>query len=617
MSKTSNKKIIEIAILSIEIGNNQIKSLKIYNNSIPSKLAYNFCLEYNLDYESLKRLTYEIKNLIVESNKKMQKNKSYEKRNGNYNENFIQKKINKSVNQSPKKKHESLNEIKKYNFKDITKSIKRPIEFEFKIKIKKDQNYLDEKSRNNNNIIYKNKKNVININNKEINKSSYLCQTASSRSKIKNQKMKLNKSLENEEKKLNENKINNGEKLYDKCMKMKKLSIEKIKNEINLKQKKELSECTFKPKINGINIKCFKNNAIKKSDKKEQVINKVIDNIKIEEDFQIKKEKPKKRPKTAKKEMPIYEKLYNLHFQKKEEEKNNKENLFKPKINNNYKRNLDNKSFKERQIIYSAKSTERKKNLEKQIYKQYDSKTGQKLFHPCINKNRNKCYKNKYYYLSINKGNKKIKNIIQKSSIFKPNIKSDNIFENVIIKSFKKIFYILDSNYKGEISLFNYDTKNLPNSIKKIIKPILNQIDLTNKVFNETKFINKCKKIYKNLDYYSKKEIYKFSEEEDINTELKDLYIFSRVKTSQDSDRDKDINKLNTFYYFPKNDGINNKENENNNSQNKKLYVNNNYYINGKYSKIYERFYDYKTVYKEKPNKFFYNLIIQRDDIIL
>ena len=89
------------------------------------------------------------------------------------------------------------------------------------------------------------------------------------------------------------------------------------------------------------------------------------------------------------------------------------------------------------------------------------------------------------------------------------------------------------------------------------------------------------------------------------------------MKTSQDSDKDKDINKLNTFYFFPNNDGVNNKENENNNSQNKKLYVNNNYYINGKYSKIYERFYHYKTVYKEKPNKFFYNLIIQRDDIIL
>ena len=47
--ETNYKKIIEIAKLSIEIGNNQTKLLKVYNNSIPSKLAYNFCLEYNLD----------------------------------------------------------------------------------------------------------------------------------------------------------------------------------------------------------------------------------------------------------------------------------------------------------------------------------------------------------------------------------------------------------------------------------------------------------------------------------------------------------------------------------------------------------------------------------------
>ena len=76
-----NNNINEIAILSIEIGNNQTKFLKIYNNSIPSKLAYNFCLEHNLDYESLKRLTYEIKKLITESNKTTQLNKYFEKSN--------------------------------------------------------------------------------------------------------------------------------------------------------------------------------------------------------------------------------------------------------------------------------------------------------------------------------------------------------------------------------------------------------------------------------------------------------------------------------------------------------------------------------------------------------
>ena len=43
-----------------------------------------------------------------------------------------------------------------------------------------------------------------------------------------------------------------------------------VKEDINKEKAKELLECTFKPKINGINIKCFKNNSHKKS--------KILDN---------------------------------------------------------------------------------------------------------------------------------------------------------------------------------------------------------------------------------------------------------------------------------------------------------------------------------------------------
>ena len=77
---------------------------------------------------------------------------------------------------------------------------------------------------------------------------------------------------------------------------------------------------------------------------------------------------------------------------------------------NNYRKNINQKSFRERQKIYSAKSTERKKNLEKQINTKYDSKTGQKLFHPSINKNYyNKNKINSNYSLSLDKRNGKLK----------------------------------------------------------------------------------------------------------------------------------------------------------------------------------------------------------------
>ena len=652
----------EIAILSIEIGNNQMKYLKIYNNSIPSKIAYDFCLEYSLDYESLKKLTFEIKNLISESNKKPKLNKSYEK--SNKIDNFIQIRKNKSVNISPIKVVKIKKEIKKYNFKDIAKEIQKPLDYDFKLKTEdKEKLIYNQKYKEKiNNVDINNNNKLIIENKKEIN-AHYLSQTESSKTKIKNKKLKEYKPFESEGKNYkidniklinnnnnleiennkvksdrNKYEINFGEKLYEKCMKMKKISNEKIKNEFDMEQKKLLSECTFKPKIHEINIKCFKNininnntKFIKKEKKKieensqnKKIENETINHRKIKNNITTKNKKIKKKIKSES-QIPIFERLYNC--QKKEEEKSNNELLFKPKINNNYKKKLNKITFNERQKIYSAKSTERRKKLENQIYNKYDNKTGQKLFHPLINKNKNfnKNRIRKYYSFSLDKKNieikkekikKEILTQIKKETIFKPNMKSDNIFENVIINSFKKIFNILDEKLKGKISLFNYSTKNLPINIKNILAPIFNQIDLKNKYFNEEKFINECKKLFKNLDYYSKREIYKFSEEEKENNEKIGLYSSSSLKSRIETNNDilfKTLSKFST--------SENNKENiEDNKTQiindNIKFDIND-YYINGKHSKIYERFYNNKTFYREKTSKLYENLIMQRDDIIL
>ena len=652
----------EIAILSIEIGNNQMKYLKIYNNSIPSKIAYDFCLEYNLDYESLKKLTFEIKNLISESNKKPKLNKSYEK--SNKIDNFIQIRKNKSVNISPIKVVKIKKEIKKYNFKDIAKEIQKPLDYDFKLKTEdKEKLIYNQKYKEKiNNVDINNNNKLIIENKKEIN-AHYLSQTESSKTKIKNKKLKEYKPFESEGKNYkidniklinnnnnleiennkvksdrNKYEINFGEKLYEKCMKMKKISNEKIKNEFDMEQKKLLSECTFKPKIHEINIKCFKNininnntkfikiekKKIEENSQNKKIENETINHRKIKNNITTKNKKIKKKIKSES-QILIFERLYNC--QKKEEEKSNNELLFKPKINNNYKKKLNKITFNERQKIYSAKSTERRKKLENQIYNKYDNKTGQKLFHPLINKNKNlnKNRIRKYYSFSLDKKNieikkekikKEILTQIKKETIFKANMKSDNIFEKVIINSFKKIFNILDEKLKGKISLFNYSTKNLPINIKNILAPIFNQIDLKNKYFNEEKFINECKKLFKNLDYYSKREIYKFSEEEKENNEKIGLYFSSSLKSRIETNNDilfKTLSKFST--------SENNKENiEDNKTQiindNIKFDIND-YYINGKHSKIYERFYNNKTFYREKTSKLYENLIMQRDDIIL
>ena len=436
----------EIAILSIEIGNNQMKYLKIYNNSIPSKIAYDFCLEYNLDYESLKKLTFEIKNLISESNKKPKLNKSYEK--SNKIDNFIQIRKNKSVNISPIKVVKIKKEIKKYNFKDIAKEIQKPLDYDFKLKTEdKEKLIYNQKYKEKiNNVDINNNNKLIIENKKEIN-AHYLSQTESSKTKIKNKKLKEYKPFESEGKNYkidniklinnnnnleiennkvksdrNKYEINFGEKLYEKCMKMKKISNEKIKNEFDMEQKKLLSECTFKPKIHEINIKCFKNininnntkfikiekKKIEENSQNKKIENETINHRKIKNNITTKNKKIKKKIKRES-QIPIFERLYNC--QKKEEEKSNNELLFKPKINNNYKKKLNKITFNERQKIYSAKSTERRKKLENQIYNKYDNKTGQKLFHPLINKNKNfnKNRIRKYYSFSLDKKNIEIK----------------------------------------------------------------------------------------------------------------------------------------------------------------------------------------------------------------
>ena len=139
----------EIVTLSIELEDNHIEYLKIYKNSIPNKVAYNFCLEHNLNYDSLLKLTSEIKTALNESKKKkkQKKNNSFENinkmpienispiKNCNSSKNIHNNKITQNKNYI-KKEIKCVMSQQKYNFKDISKNIKRPIIYQFQITIK-------------------------------------------------------------------------------------------------------------------------------------------------------------------------------------------------------------------------------------------------------------------------------------------------------------------------------------------------------------------------------------------------------------------------------------------------------------------------------------------------
>ena len=105
-SNSNNK---EIMILAIELGDNEKKYLKIFNNTFPEKLAYEFCLQNNLDFNSLQELTEEIKNALNNNNSK------------NYNDSSQNNINNKIINQNQKPNNNINNSFKKNNKKNEIK----------------------------------------------------------------------------------------------------------------------------------------------------------------------------------------------------------------------------------------------------------------------------------------------------------------------------------------------------------------------------------------------------------------------------------------------------------------------------------------------------------------
>ena len=763
----------EIITLSIELEDNHTEYLKIYKNSIPNKVAYNFCLEHNLNYDSLLKLTSEIENAINESKKKKKqkqkpkKNNSYESlnkipiesienispiKNCNSSKN-IHNKITKNKNLI-KKEIKCVMSQQKYNFKDISKNLKRPIIYEFKITIKgaeqiqkkpnnKSQSKKTKNIERNEHFIGNNSnlfKEYINYNENNRGKlrTNYLSPTVSSSSKIKrNEEYKNNNDLcennisipvlrKSKRKKTyshdnikiiniinnnnvndnnnNNNKLNFGERLYQKNIKLKELSQKKTKDKVSKDKKEEIDQCTFKPRINKTNIKSIKFNKNEKDknknikniknineiDKKEkikkemnsskptkeglEVRKKSMDNIKNNEIKSIKnvnvnvinnknsiiqkrdsnslrtKEEKKPNHKTfsekshraKENKISIFEKLYNQKSTTKnlEEKIYNKKELFRPKTNHNYKGVYNNASFTQRQKIYKAKSTERKKKLAEQAYPDVDPRTGQKFFHPTINKNHgsHRVSKCSNLYLNALAGKtrkeelqKRIYNKEKKDHEFRVSGNSDNIFSHQINKSLKKIFLSLDKNQNGKLSQFNYSTKELPSNIKKIINPLLVDIDLKNKILDEEKFIDECKNLYKKLNYYEKREIYNFSDiiNNNNNNKFYSISCYSKETidknnndysnyclTNNDDINSYDTNIYSSSFYRIKSDSSQ-KDNKDKSSDivNSKFNVNE-YYVNTNHFNLNEKFYNYKTFYGKglegQKRKCYDNLIIQR-----
>ena len=252
---------------------------------------------------------------------------------------------------------------------------------------------------------------------------------------------------------------NFGERLYKREKILKEEAMEKARQKAKKENKKNEDNMTFIPKINDYDLIALQNRKQNKMQyneekrilnykdylraKEESTKNKHYADIEKENTFAPKIDKnSEKMAGNRSLQIPRYEQLYKkkLDIKKLENKIYDNKNLFKPKINKNYKGvktdNNNNKineyanlTFEERQKRFKQKMEENKEKLIEIKNKNIDQKTGKKYFKPTINKNRK---------LDIERKNKKVFNELYRDST-KYQIKKEELVKK--IKELEKGLY--------------------------------------------------------------------------------------------------------------------------------------------------------------------------------
>ena len=355
---------------------------------------------------------------------------------------------------------------------------------------------------------------------------------------------------------------NFGERLYQRELKLKEEAMEKVRNKVEKENKAKEENLTFVPKINEINVVYLQNRKMNKMQyndekkilnykdylkaKEDNTKNKFFEEIEKENTFMPRIDKnSEKMAGNRNIEIPRYEQLYKqkLDIKKLEKKIYDDPNMFKPKINKNYKglkgsksvkndKNIPNKkmleyaslTFEERQKKFQENIQEKKAKLLKEKNTNIDSKTGKKYFKPTINKNKklederkNKPVFNELYSDSekykIKKGEleKKVLELEQFNTKFKASVRSEEMYDKQKNIAFEKIFKRLDNDRDGKISKTEIDLTGISKRIIKIISPIIDELKNSNKAMTSEQFIQKCENIYGDLNYADKKELFVYS----------------------------------------------------------------------------------------------------------
>ena len=602
-----------IFTLTIELEMGKTEKIDIFPNTDPYNLANNFCIEHNLGISTFQYLKEKIEYLIEEykSNKNLDIKKCINDINKDFNEmnsNYIIEENNENISNNVDKENvKNINEDNKNNKFDY---------FSYFLNKSKNQSfqnksYLSSKINDINNATSKkNRNNNINNSNK-INKS---CKTNFEQKYKKEMKIRqdINQYLNSREKNNNiDKKVNNYYDIYKSSVQPKSNKPEK-KIKSNIEQKEPYINKFFtKKEITRKKSAYFrsllsKNESIgrnKTSDNTYSSSKIILDSaktnrsnsgkiflsgMKLTEDNQLiinnkpisnygqyLFEKGKIEKKQKQEEINEIQRLddleqyklcsfmpktnikrnRNVHSKYMDNNKlilNEEKYDFKPKINNNYKTDLN---FEQRQTVF--KNLYKQKNEEMKKYfknNKYDEK-GNELFKPKLisrqihtEKNIDIFNKNYSYYKEYNMNkNQLIKKFYNHDYYLKDKNKcskkqTNKIMNDLYSKVFKLLFNELDSDHDDLITSLTINLKYIPKFILTILEPILKELKEDEQSLNCEEFILVMKRLFEDTPMLEKQKLINYYQNKNIINNYNNN-MTKRIRTPYHSN-------LNSYYKY-------------------------------------------------------------------
>lgn len=248
--------------------------------------------------------------------------------------------------------------------------------------------------------------------------------------------------------------------------------------------------------------------------------------------------------------LEFYKNKREKNMKKLKEENEKKIGDFKPKINiykgknefNNLYQEEENNTYNEGEYSQfkiskniNTINTTSLNQIENIMIKNTDNKSIQskdKYLNTFIS---NYIYSQKKLYNKKKKteGNDKI--ILQSSNKHHTNNETNEIYENLKIKSFRKIFKQLDSDNDNIISFDKIELNTIPNEVINVLLPILNELKEEKESLNENEFIQACDQLFKIIDFQGRKLLIKIASNKYIFNSYNSLsksYSNDRLNTS-------------------------------------------------------------------------------------